>query len=58
MTDKFRFENFNLIYHTSCSFERGWVALGGRLSVGLLFRGFWEDWGARGKACEIRKEKK
>ena len=31
-----RFGKLNLVYHTSRSFKRGWVALGGRLPVGLL----------------------
>jgi len=33
--DEFRFGKLNLSYHMSCSFKRGWVALGERLPVGL-----------------------
>jgi hypothetical protein len=44
-------DKINYVYHI----ERGWVALGGRSFVGLLFCGFGEGWCARGK---IRKERK
>jgi len=33
-----RVGKLKLVYHTSRSFKRGWVALGGHLPVGLLLR--------------------